>query len=300
MFNAGSANRAYLLLVITTLCWGGNAVFGRLAVGEISPMLVVALRWAGAVLLLLMFARKKLVRDWPILKPRVLYLSTMGAIGFTIFNALFYAAAHSTTALNIGIIQGGIPVFVLLGMFLFYRITITYLQMLGVLITLTGVLLVASSGNPMVLLQSDINKGDLLMLIACFCYGAYAVGLREKPDASAMAIFTLMAIAALITSLPFVAVEYFSGQFQGPTTKGWFIIGLITLFPSFIAQLCFIQGVAILGPGRAGVFVNLVPVFASIFAVILLDEHFRNYHALSLALVLGGIWLSEKFKRVES
>jgi len=220
MFKAGSARRAYLLLVITTLCWGGNAVFGRLAVGEISPMLVVALRWAGAVLLLLIFARKKLVRDWPVLKPRVFYLSAMGAIGFTIFNALFYAAAHSTTALNIGIIQGGIPVFVLLGMFLFYRITITYLQILGVLITLAGVLLVASSGNPLVLLHSDINKGDLLMLMACFCYGAYAVGLREKPDASAMAIFTLMAIAALITSLPFVAVEYFSDQFQGPTMKG--------------------------------------------------------------------------------
>jgi len=298
MFDAGTANRAYLLLVITTLCWGGNAVFGRLAVGEISPMLVVALRWGGAVALLLVFARKKLIRDWPVLKPRVLYLSVMGTIGFSIFNALFYAAAHNTTALNIGIIQGGIPVFVLLGMFLFYRITITYLQMLGVLITLTGVLLVASSGNPMVLLQSDINKGDLLMLIACLCYGAYAVGLREKPDASAMSIFTLMAIAALVTSLPLVAVEYFSGQFQGPTIKGWFIIGLITLFPSFTAQLCFMKGVEILGPGRAGVFVNLVPVFASLFAVILLDEQFRDYHAVSLALVLGGIWLSEKFKRV--
>ncbi|MBX2867933.1 MAG: DMT family transporter [Acidiferrobacterales bacterium] len=297
MFTAGSISRAYLLLVITTLCWGGNAVFGRLAVGEISPMVVVMLRWAGAVLLLFMIARHKLYRDWPILKPRVGYLCLMGAIGFTIFNALFYAAAHSTTALNIGIIQGGIPVFVLIGMFFIYRITISGLQFVGVIITLLGVFIVASAGDPTILFHSEINRGDLLMLLACFCYGAYAVGLREKPNASAMAIFLLMAMSALVTSVPFVVVEFVAGGLQWPTPRGWGIIGLITLFPSFIAQLCFIQGVEILGPGRAGVFVNLVPVFASIFAVAFLGEAFQSYHALALCLVLGGIWLSERFKK---
>ncbi len=70
----------------------------------------------------------------------------------------------------------------------------------------------------------------------------------------------------------------------------------MTLLPSFLAQLFFIQGVALIGPGRAGIFINLVPVFASILAVAFLKEPFEAFHGLALALVLGGILLSERGK----
>jgi uncharacterized membrane protein len=129
-----SANtRAYLLLTLTALCWGGNAIFGRLAVGEISPMALVTLRWLGVMLLLLTFAHQQVRRDWPVLRSRLPFIIAMGALGFTAFNALFYVAAHSTTAVNSGIIQGSIPVFVLLGAFAFYRTPIRGLQIAGVL-----------------------------------------------------------------------------------------------------------------------------------------------------------------------
>jgi len=115
--SAEASARAYLLLTITTLCWGANAVFGRLAVGEISPMLLVTLRWLGVLLLMLAFAKRYVRQDWPTLRRHLPYLAAMGALGFTGFNALFYVAAHSTTAVNIGIIQGSMPMFVLLGAF---------------------------------------------------------------------------------------------------------------------------------------------------------------------------------------
>ena len=116
-----ASGRAYLLLTLTALCWGANAIFGRLAVGEISPMALVSLRWLGALGLLVVFAHAQVRRDWPAIRERLPFVAAMGAIGFTVFNALFYVAAHWTTAVNIGIIQGSVPVFVLIGALAAYR-----------------------------------------------------------------------------------------------------------------------------------------------------------------------------------
>ena len=100
-----STARAYVLLTTTAFCWGANSVLARLAVGEVSPMLIVSLRWLGVVMLFF-FVRQAIYRDWDKLKSHLPLLFMMGALGFTAFNALFYLAAHTTTALNIGIIQG--------------------------------------------------------------------------------------------------------------------------------------------------------------------------------------------------
>ncbi len=292
----GSNGKAYLLLTVTALCWGANAVFGRLAVGEISPMALVAFRWLGVVLLLLVFAREALRRDWPVLRRRLPFVLSMGALGFTAFNALFYVAAHSTTAVNIGILQGSIPVFVLLGVFAAYRTGVRALQVAGVLVTLVGVATVASGGELARLAALAINPGDSVMLLACLLYAGYTVGLRRRPEVSSLGLFTIMAMAALVTSLPLALAEAATGDFIWPTATGWVIVVLVALFPSFLAQLSFMRGVQLIGPGRAGVFVNLVPVFASIFAVVFLKEPFEAFHAIALALVLGGIWLSERGK----
>lgn len=296
--HAESRGRAYLLLTTTTLCWGANAVFGRLAVGEVSPMLLVSLRWFGAVLLLMVFANQHVRRDWPTLRRHLPFLAAMGGLGFTAFNALFYVAAHSTTAVNIGIIQGAIPVFVLIGAFVAYRTPVTRLQVAGVALTMVGVVTVGTGGSLERLATLTINHGDVLMIIAGAFYAGYAVGLRRRPAVSSLGLFTVLAGAAFVFSLPLTAVELALGQFQWPTTTGWVVAGLVTLMPSFLAQIFFIQGVALIGPGRAGAFINLVPVFASILAVLILREPFESFHAVALGLVLAGIWLSERAGRV--
>ena len=285
--------RAYGMLIATTGCWGLNAVFSRLAVGEISPMQLVTFRWLGVVVLLLVFSRAHLLRDWPVLRRHLPFLFLMGALGFTTFNALFYVAGHHTSAINIGILQGSIPIFVLLGSLLILRHRIGLLQGFGVALTLAGVIIVATGGRPTDLLDLAVNRGDGLMLLACFFYAAYSVGLSRRPNVSALGLFTVMALAAWVVSLPLVAIETWQQGWQAPTQTGWIIALLVTLLPSFIAQIFFINGVALIGPGRAGVFVNLVPVFASLMAVVILRERFELYHALALILVLGGIGLSE-------
>jgi len=293
----GTTGHAYIFLTLTTLFWGCNAVFSRMAVGEVSPLLLVTLRWTFVLVMLVVLARKDLVRDWPKLKPRLGYFMIMGACGFTGFNALFYIAAHSTTAVNIGIIQGAMPIIVFLASFLLFKTPVTIQQIFGVLLTIIGVVLVTSAGSFETLKNLAFNDGDILLLIAATVYGLYTVALKFKPDVSALSFFAVLAIAAFITCLPLLGYEAYVGQLLMPTTKGWILIAAIAVLPSFIAQLTFITGVTLIGPGRAGVFINLVPIFAAGMAVLFLSEPFELYHGAALAFVLGGIWLAERGKK---
>ena len=292
---AGSdSSRAYLFLTLTMLFWAGNAIAGRMAVGEVSPMLLIALRWLGSVALLLAVGGRQLQDDWPVLRRRLPYLAAMGVVGFTAFNALFYLAAHETTAVNIGILQGAMPVLVLLGSVLFFRTVLGTLQVLGVAVTVAGVILVVSRGDPAVLAALEVNRGDLLMLLASFFYAAYALGLRNRPQVSPLSVLTVLSGAAAIATLPLATAEGLMNQTIWPTGEGWLIVAYVTVFPSVLAQLLFIKGVGLIGSARAGVFINLVPVFVAILGVALLGEAVRWYHLGALILVLSGIWAAER------
>ena len=118
--SSGLLGNAYVLLIFTTLSWGGNAIAGRIAVGEISPLLLTTMRWIGVAILIALFARRAVAEAWPVMRSRLGFMAALGALGFTAFNALFYLAAQSTVAINIGIIQGAIPVFVMIGAYAMY------------------------------------------------------------------------------------------------------------------------------------------------------------------------------------
>ena len=242
-------------------------------------------------------AHGQLRRDWPKLRSHLPFLAIMGALGLTGFNAVYYIAAHWTSAVNIGIVQGALPGFVLIGAFAAYGTRVSGLQIGGVVATMLGVVLIGTGGDLARIATLAINRGDLLIIVACVLYAGYTVALQRRPPVGALSLFTVLAAAAFAGSIPLVILESGLGYLQWPTTSGWIIVALVTLFPSFLAQIFFIRGVALIGPGRAGVFVNLVPVFASILAVAVLGETFALFQAFALALVLGGIWLSEAGKR---
>ena len=285
---------AYLLLVMTTLLWAGNAVASRLAVGEIAPMTLTSLRWVFVCAVMPYLFREGLRKHWPVLKTNRLKVMLLGAFGFTAFNTLMYIAAYSTTAINIGILQGSIPVFVLLGAFLAFRMPIGGLQALGVAVTIIGVLVTASRGDWHVLSQLSFVPGDLWMMIACIFYAGYTVGIRTRPPMPGLIFFTAMAIVACLVSLPLLGLEIATGRAYWPTLKGWLILTFVVIGPSILSQLFFMRAIELIGPGRAGVFVNLVPVFAPLLAVAILGEQLALYHGLALALVLGGIWIAER------
>lgn len=290
-------DNAYLLLSGASLFWAGNVVAGRLAVDEVSPMALTTLRWLGVLVLLALFAREAIRRDWPQLRPRLAYVGTMGLLGFTLFNAFYYIAAHFTSAVNMGIIQGGIPGLVFILAFLVRGTAARPAQVAGMLATLVGVALLAAKGDLATLTGFAFNRGDLLMLAACVVYAIYTVKLPDRPRVSALAFFAGLSVAAFLTSLPLLAGEWALGHFLAPTPFGWVLVAYCAVFPSVLSQIFFVRGVELIGPGRAGVFVNLIPVFASVLAVAVLGESFRWYHTVALALVIGGILFAERSGR---
>ncbi len=283
----------FTLLTATALIWAGHSVVGRLATGQIGPMTLTSGRWAFAFLPILAMAWRDLPTDGPKLLARWPYVAAMGGLGYTGFNAIYYVAAHETTAINLSIIQGIVPALVLIGAYLGLGARITLRQALGVAATVLGVLVIAGQGEPANLLAFRLNPGDALMLVAVALYSAYTLGLAKKPDVKPFSLLAGFAFAALLTSLPLLGWEAASGGFLWPTPTGWATLAYAAIGPAFISQALFMRGVELAGPGRAGVYVNLVPVFGALMGVALLGEPFYRYHVAALALVAGGVWLAQ-------
>ncbi|KJS20529.1 MAG: membrane protein [Hoeflea sp. BRH_c9] len=279
------------------MSWGGNAVAGKLAVGHISPMLLTSVRWGLALVVLLGFALPQVRRDLPVIRRHLPLLIAYGVFGFAFFNILLYSALEYTTAINVAIEQAGMPMVIFLANFLLFRIKASPAQIIGFALTLAGVAITASSGSLERLIGLQLGRGDALMLLAVLFYGGYTVALRYKPTLHWQSMISVMAASAFLTSLPFTAFEAASGSVIWPDTQGWLVAAFTAVFPSLVAQVMFIKGNEIIGSNRAGVFINLVPIFGTLLSVMILGERLQLYHVVALGLVLGGIWLAERGKR---
>jgi drug/metabolite transporter (DMT)-like permease len=284
---------AYVLLLLTTVFWGGNAIAGKLAVGHVSPNLLTALRWMVTLTLLAAIGWPRLREDWPKARASLPLLAALGALGFGVFNIAMYTALVHTTAINVSIEQAAIPMVIFLANYLLFRMRVSALQIAGFAMTLAGVVVVATHGEPLQILALDLNRGDAIMLVAVLIYSAYTVALRWKPDIHWQSMMLVMAAAAFLATVPFAAVEFALGAGQIPDARGWAVILYTVLFPSLLSQVFFMRGVEMIGANRAGLFINLVPIFGTILSVLLLGEAFEPFHGVALALVMGGIWMAE-------
>lgn len=287
------SRNAYLLLVLTALLWAGNAIVGKLAVGNVSPMLLTGLRWLFALAVMVAIGHRQFRRDWPAVRANLPLLVVLGTIGFTFFNALMYSALLYTSAINSVIEQAGIPMVTMAANFLLFRMKVSGAQVIGFLLTLAGIVVTASHGDLGRLAELDVNVGDFLMLVAVLMYGAYTVALRYKPDIHWQSTMIVFCAAALAASIPFMLWEVSAGRAVPPNAAGWLIVLYTVVAPSILAQIFYMRGVELIGPNRASLFINLMPVFGAVLSIVLLGEPVFGYHMLAFALVLGGIALAE-------
>lgn len=288
----------YLLLVLAPTFWGANVVAGKLAVGQVDPFLLLLGRWTGAVLLLIPFALPHIRHDWPKITRSIWWLGFYGVFGFAGFNMLMYSAAHFTAAVNASIEQAAIPVMVFAGNFLVFRVRARALQILGLAVTVAGVVWVATHGDPSRMLNLTVNIGDGMVLAACLLYALYSLTLRYRPDIHWLSFMFVTAFSAFLASVVFLfsfggGVDTLLENLPQTTLIGWGCIAYVMLFPSIIAQLCYARGVEIIGPNRASIFINLLPITGTILSVIVLSERLEPFHLFAAALVVIGIALAE-------
>ncbi|MBD8651306.1 EamA family transporter [Rhizobium sp. CFBP 13726] len=285
--------RAYIFLIVATLCWGGNAVAGKLAIGHISPMLLTFWRWAFATVIIFAISIPDLRRDWPVIRSNLPLLAFLGLVGYVVFNAALYTAVNYTTAINVTVEQTLIPVLIFLFNFVLFRMKVSWLQIVGFALTLMGGLLTAAHGDLSTIVTLSVNFGDAVMMIAIVAYAVYTVALRFRPAISWRSLMAIPALFALLGSIPAAAWEYSADRMIWPDANGWIIAVYTAVFASLIAQVLYIRGVEEIGANRAGLFINLVPVFGTLLSVIVLNENLQAFHIVALVLALGGIAIAE-------
>jgi drug/metabolite transporter (DMT)-like permease len=291
------SGNAYLMLVAATMMWAGNSIIGKVAIGQVTPMTLTFMRWFLVCVIIGLLYRRDAAAAWPVLRPRWRWVVAMSVLGYTIFNALVYAAAHHTSGVNLTMLQSSIPVMVLIGAAIVFRTRIGGLQALGTVLTVVGVLVVASGGDIGRILRLGFNVGDLYVLIACALYSGYTLGLRKRPATSGLELFIGFAVVAMVSSLPLLVWEVARGEFFWPSLVGWAILAYVTLCPSLLSQIFYIRGVELIGPARAGLFINLIPIFGAVMAVLVLGEPFGWQEVAAAALVFGGIAVAEAGRR---
>lgn len=290
---------AYALLLIGQLSWAGNAIVGRILLHSMPPLSLSFHRWLLAFCILLPFTwrgvwmhRQTLLASWSAL----LLLATLGIAGY---NSFQYLALTATSVINVVLIASSIPVILLPLSMIFLKERPRWLAVVGVLLSLAGVVLVLSHGQSQTLRQWQFARGDLIMLLSVLCWAGYTILLRTKaPKVPTLVSLTVQMALGTLVILPFYLIEASLSnaalnQLEGftPTLRNLAALGYIAMFPSIVAFACWDRGVRVIGPSRAGMFVNFIPIFASILAVVFLDERFHLYHAIALTLLCTGVAL---------
>jgi drug/metabolite transporter (DMT)-like permease len=287
-------DNAYLLLIFMALFWAGNQVLGRAVAGQIPPILYAFLRWSGATLLILPFAWPHLRGDWPVVRERWFYLVMIGIVGGGMFNTLQYIGLNHTTALNSLVLNSTGPIFIGLACFISFREKMTASQLVGIAISMCGVLTIITRGEFEALQALTFNSGDLLILLGMATNGFYTAYLRNRPKIHWLTfLFFLFAVSAVF-NVPWVTWEFATGAKMAISPFTLSAVAYVAIFPSILAYICFTRGVELIGGVRTGIFLHLIPVFGAALAIGLLGEPLGHYHLAGLALILAGVTLASR------
>lgn len=289
----------YLLLTLAALFWAGSAVVARHIAGEVPPMALNFWRWFFAFFIALTWTWTELRRHRALILERWKYLTFIAITSAIGFGALHFVAMHYTTAINGSLFQGMMAICILVSAWIILGDRIGLREAAGVVLGFSGLAFIVTRGDIGVILGLSFNIGDIILLVATMSYSVYAVFLRRAPkELSASALMTAMFGIAAVCMLPLWLVEIYAFDRPLPltVTSAW-SIAYMTICPSVLAQIFWASAVARVGPGKAGYFIYLSPVFGVVLAMILLGEAFRWYHAAGIALIFTGIWLATKPKR---
>ncbi|MBT2685020.1 DMT family transporter [Bacillus sp. ISL-37] len=278
----------YLLLLLTSFLWGGNFIVGKTLVDHASPITLTILRWAIAIICLIpivWWKEKKLIPP----KESILPLFIMGVTGVALFQALQFMALEKTSATNVGLISTLNMFSIAAFSFLFLKEKINNLQILTMILSLFGVLLVLSKGNMNVLFSLHFNKGDLYMMAAVGMWGIYSVSSKwSMATVTPMMSILYSGIFGLLVLLPFSIRDFTVINLNSSFMQGILYTGLVS---TVLCMVLWNIGVNKLGPSTSGLFLNFNPIFTAVLAFAFLGENMTWIQAAGSVIVIAGCFL---------
>jgi len=289
---------AYIFLVLTTLFWAGNFIVGKAAsYFEIPPFTLNFYRWTFAWLILAPFTIKEIIKKKNYILENIKLIIVLGITSITIFNSIVYYSLNFTQVISGVLMISTIPVMIIIFCWLFKIEKTNIYQILGVIFSLFGVIVIITKANLVILMNLNFNKGDLWMVVAMFSWAMYSALLRKKKfEISQLTLLQIIISAGLIFLLPAYLVELSLGHKANVNLPFALTLTYVVLFPGLASFIFWIKGISIIGSNRSGVFLHLIPIFSTILAIIIFKEKFMFYHLIGAILIITGIILSSKKK----
>ncbi len=286
--------KAYLFLILASLFWSGNFIVGKIASSyEVPPFSLNFYRWLFALLILLPFTYKEIFLNKNHIFQNFKLFIILGITSITIFNSIVYYSLYYTQVISGILMISTIPVWILFFASIFKIERTNLFQILGVALSLLGVLFIISKADIEIVKEIKFNKGDLSMVVGMLSWAIYSALLRKKKHPfSQIVLLEIIIIFGLIFLIPIYFLEM---NFGNKIVLEWpFILtlGYVVLFPGIFAFLFWIKGIDIIGANRAGVFLHLMTIFGAIMAILILGEKFMFYHFLGAIFIIAGITLS--------
>ena len=290
---------AYTLLVFATFCWSGNFIVGKFAyLYEVPPLTLNFFRWISVWLILIPFTHKEIYNNWIYIKKNWFVISFMGIITISTFNSVVYLALTYTQIINAVLVLAAIPaVTIIISSFMKVDKTNIF-QLMGLLLSVLGITAIISNADIDKILSLNFNKGDLWMLVCVLCWSLYSTLLKKYSfKFSQFTLIHLMVSVGILFLLPQFFYEKSIGLETNFNTAFFIILFYVVMFPALAAYYCWQKGIVIVGPNRATMFIQLMPLISAVLAILIFQEKFELYHFIGASFIIFGIYLSNKKKQ---
>ena len=287
---------AAIYLVCATLFWAGNFIVGKTAsINEIPPISLNFYRWLIAWLILLPFTFRELIKKKNYILNNIGFFIVLGITAVTIFNSALFYSLKFTQVISGVLMISTVPVMIIFISSLLKIEKTNFFQIIGVGLSLTGVLFIITKADIGLLKNLDFNRGDLIMIIAMLSWATYSALLKKKKyELSQISLLQVVISFGVIFLIPLYFIDMNMGNSIKLEKPFFLTLTYVVLFPGLASFFFWIKGVALIGANRSGVFLHLMPIFGAVMAMIIFDEKFMFYHLLGAVFILMGIILSNR------
>jgi drug/metabolite transporter (DMT)-like permease len=288
--------KAYIMLVLATLFWAGNFVVGKIAfIENVPPFSLTFFRWLLVWLILIPFTYKEFFKLRRVILDNFLLLLLLGLTSVGLFNSFIYNALNFTQVINASLFNAVIPVAIILFGLLFKLEKTNKYQILGLIISILGILSIITKLDLDILLTLSFNKGDILMIGAVITWGIYSAFLKKRKfEVSLLTLVHILCTFGLVTLIPQFLFELSQGKTIIINDHLIYSLIYLAIFPSIGSYYCWAGAVSIIGANRAGIFLSLIPLFSTILAMIFFNEKFLFFHFIGSVLIILGLLLSNR------
>ena len=289
-------NLAYFILILTTIFWSGNFIVGKAAsTYDIPPFSLNFYRWFFAGLILFPFTIKELIAKKEYILENIGFFTILGITSITIFNSIVYYSLYYTQVISGILMISTIPVWIIFISSILNIEKTNIFQIIGVVFSFAGVIMIITKANIEILKNLDFNKGDITMVIAMFSWALYSTLLKgKKYELTQISLLQVVITFGLVFLIPVYFIEYQIGFRINLELPFILILSYVVLFPGLASFLLWIKGISMIGANRSGVFLHLMPILSAIMAMIFFSEKFMFYHILGACFIITGILLSNK------